>query len=626
MKKTQLIAMIITGMFFSSCSDEKVSVTTEKVSTVSSHRNNDSDNQGNDGKDNKETKEVKKLIEDTQTQNIVPVDLSDSLEGSTITIEPGTFTESFTIEVKTTGTLISEDYSEKLSLGDDTEEISDAVNISFENDSVKTIPVPMTVSLQINDQGLSLTGNSKNIFVIYSFVSESGEKSIGTIGQQDVEVDGGFAIFKTSLAGTYQLARSLQEQDSVEVPLVDGEAKIRETEEQTPAPVDTTIPDVKEEGRILALPTLSLSEGEGAGEVLGRIFVEAKVDYFFGFVSRKHAGDAHDCLASEDTAIFKFSSNEGHEFLFLDRSDKENTSLDYKVCVFDAARSLIGGVLQSFTPPDKTLPPMLTLTSVWSHGEKEVPSGSHGLSITLPEDIRDIAVIQVVKLRSSEATSCEGGEAISEFAPNVKETFIQSKGTPGEQVFLGVCTYDTSKNLRFQMHSGYYRMDHLIIISGLVTGNIGSLEKADSLCEQTGNSALNGVSFKAVLSDSGHKINARDRFRLKGYVRTFNGETFATPETLWSGEMRNPVLFNGKGEQFFDQDRVFTGTKSDGTASGLDCKSWTSASNEASGSVGSRSGTGKSWVEGENVSCDESRFLYCVSESTVDFGSLVIPQ
>jgi hypothetical protein len=134
-------------------------------------------------------------------------------------------------------------------------------------------------------------------------------------------------------------------------------------------------------------------------------------------------------------------------------------------------------------------------------------------------------------------------------------------------------------------------------------GNFGGLSGADAICASEASSFGYSGNWVALLSTS--SVDAKDRLVLTyPVVRATNGVVIASLN-LWSGSLSNSVGGNKD---------PWTGTKTDGTYSGSTCSGWTTSSSGGFGTVGSRTVTGSTWVEGNVKNCDHNYGLYCVEQ------------
>lgn len=149
----------------------------------------------------------------------------------------------------------------------------------------------------------------------------------------------------------------------------------------------------------------------------------------------------------------------------------------------------------------------------------------------------------------------------------------------------------------------------------LVTGDIGGLSGADSLCGTWAVAADLGGSWKAFLSTA--TVNAKDRINEVGpwynvdrATKLFNNKTGFTVGTLAAIRTEYGGAASGN---------AWTGTQSDGTADAVNCANWTDGSGFAYASVGSPSATlreGAGWMAkgGNAPTCSTPARVYCVEQ------------
>jgi hypothetical protein len=152
----------------------------------------------------------------------------------------------------------------------------------------------------------------------------------------------------------------------------------------------------------------------------------------------------------------------------------------------------------------------------------------------------------------------------------------------------------------------------------LMTGKLGGLSGADSLCGVWAQAATLGGSWKAFLSTSGSTgVNAKDRinevgpwYNVNRTTKLFNNKTGFTIGTL--AAIRTEYGGSASGN-------AWTGTKADGTADGTqNCSNWSNETTEYA-SMGTPSKTlseGAAWMAkgGNAPACSTPARVYCIEQ------------
>lgn len=146
------------------------------------------------------------------------------------------------------------------------------------------------------------------------------------------------------------------------------------------------------------------------------------------------------------------------------------------------------------------------------------------------------------------------------------------------------------------------------------TGNLGGLAGAAALCKQAADAAGLGGQWVAWLSTNGN--NAVDRLTGVGPWQLVDGTVIATNKVdLTDGAMPQRLRRTEKN-QVIDtlDDRVWTATNPNGTATAPDCNGWTANAN-ARGIVGQANEANGAWTNldtGANgEGCGNTNRLYC---------------
>jgi hypothetical protein len=151
------------------------------------------------------------------------------------------------------------------------------------------------------------------------------------------------------------------------------------------------------------------------------------------------------------------------------------------------------------------------------------------------------------------------------------------------------------------------------VTSGTWTGEFGSLEAADLLCEEQAQIGGLGTGWKALLSDAAQDVASR--VVVTGVVRNMNGDILALDSAgLWDGVLDDLTGFDQFGQP--TTAAVWTGsTELGGVSMGFDCDGWAPSSGQAKGMTGHVNALDSYWIEGSWQFCTvELRGLYCLSQ------------
>lgn len=144
---------------------------------------------------------------------------------------------------------------------------------------------------------------------------------------------------------------------------------------------------------------------------------------------------------------------------------------------------------------------------------------------------------------------------------------------------------------------------------------VSGIEAGDSICNNLAEQAglpFQG-SYKAWLSDD--SVAAAERFEQRGGWQRPDGiEVASTLADLTDGQLFASVIQDETGEYQVNND-IWTGTNTNGSASGFDCENWSSAEEGNSGITGRNRNTIASWTAFTTRQCSQtSTHLYCLSD------------
>jgi hypothetical protein len=147
------------------------------------------------------------------------------------------------------------------------------------------------------------------------------------------------------------------------------------------------------------------------------------------------------------------------------------------------------------------------------------------------------------------------------------------------------------------------------------TGNLGGLTGADQKCAAAALVANLGGSgrWAAWLSTAKDDVRAVDRVTSDGPWQLVNGDVLATSKAdLTDGDLQRPPRRTEKNVEINAvNDRVWTGTKPDGTSAQYDCALWTSGAGQSAGHVGEANNSGGNWSLAGPETCNNVNRLYC---------------
>lgn len=153
------------------------------------------------------------------------------------------------------------------------------------------------------------------------------------------------------------------------------------------------------------------------------------------------------------------------------------------------------------------------------------------------------------------------------------------------------------------------------VTDGTWTGNLGGLAGADQRCAAAALAASLGGSGRWVawLSTANDNVRAVDRVTSDGPWELVNGDILANSKAdLTDGDLQRAPRRTEKNEVINQvNDRVWTGTKGDGTPAQYDCALWTSGGGGSAGHVGEANNQGGGWTLADVETCNNVNRLYC---------------
>ncbi len=165
---------------------------------------------------------------------------------------------------------------------------------------------------------------------------------------------------------------------------------------------------------------------------------------------------------------------------------------------------------------------------------------------------------------------------------------------------------------------------HRVFVLGTATLVSGvGVSHLDGRCQGLAGAAGLTMTYKAIVGASG-AVGAKAR--LEALIDTtgefHKWDTTTDPVVanswadLWDGSIDLPIDRSQTGALIDSSTSgVWAGTNDDGTAHASNCTSWTDPTAGASAVVGKSTASNGTWIEDTTKTCDNSAYLYCVSET-----------
>ena len=148
----------------------------------------------------------------------------------------------------------------------------------------------------------------------------------------------------------------------------------------------------------------------------------------------------------------------------------------------------------------------------------------------------------------------------------------------------------------------------VFVTSTTYAGSFGGPGAADNLCQMRAMSAGLSGSYVAWLSVG--PIAATSLVTSNGPWFLPTGELAVQRSDVQGGMgIQHAIDVDEHGSP--QGDEAWTGTRPDGTPTGMDCSSWSASVNAANGTVGNVIGNGPGWTERRSVACTALKHLYC---------------
>ncbi len=205
------------------------------------------------------------------------------------------------------------------------------------------------------------------------------------------------------------------------------------------------------------------------------------------------------------------------------------------------------------------------------------------------------------------ATSGAGGATASSAASSGATGATATSGTTSTGTGGVVCTH------------------YVFLTNNTYAGDFNKADPngADALCTAEAKAGSLTGTWKAVISDA--TTPANKRITVTGNVCLADDGIKKPSTTLvsdvnawWLGPHKLPIDHTAGGTKPDDgvYPYVWTGTKFDGSASGVDCSSWKITTPPAAGTYGYHDKTADYWLDskGQIDGCQNNRRLYCISQ------------
>lgn len=155
--------------------------------------------------------------------------------------------------------------------------------------------------------------------------------------------------------------------------------------------------------------------------------------------------------------------------------------------------------------------------------------------------------------------------------------------------------------------------------SASFNGNLGGLAGADAKCQAAADAAapLDKYIWKALISDS--TTDASSRVTINYPVMNTNDEVIATANLFGGGMSSKLVQYNEFG-QVRTSPLVWTGSTTAGVKTTYHCSNWSNSTSGSSGTSGQVTNQ-TYWLGRNQISCNTSYGLYCVSQGLKSGGS-----
>lgn len=155
----------------------------------------------------------------------------------------------------------------------------------------------------------------------------------------------------------------------------------------------------------------------------------------------------------------------------------------------------------------------------------------------------------------------------------------------------------------------------VFVSSQVRSGNLGGLAGADAWCKQLATAASLGGSGKWVAWLSVNGTDAIDRVTARGPWQLVTGQLVAsTKASLTSGSLLAPIRRTESGTLVApSDDRVWTGTRANGTSQDLACNGWSSGGS-GFGSVGEAEFANADWTAQSIEACANANRVYCFEQ------------
>jgi hypothetical protein len=249
--------------------------------------------------------------------------------------------------------------------------------------------------------------------------------------------------------------------------------------------------------------------------------------------------------------------------------------------------------------------------------------GEIAVTITTPATLTMFDHFELRRDSGTFAPTCDGGtimESGYSLAPSTdyNYTHYYSAGTFHS---YRVCVYDSSNRLTndfavfraARSKGGALNYKRAFVTTAIGSGNRSGLTGMDSACNSAASTAGLGGTWKVIASDN--TTSAKDRLTVPMPILNMAGQTVAVDYAdLWDGTISSPIQYDQVGAQKGAGVLVWTGSDAAGVLTASSCSGWTSTA--SSGSVGSVSATGQTWIKtGTPSTCSTATLAqYCLEQ------------
>ncbi len=206
------------------------------------------------------------------------------------------------------------------------------------------------------------------------------------------------------------------------------------------------------------------------------------------------------------------------------------------------------------------------------------------------------------------------------FADGTVEDYTSTKGW----ITYTACVFDTAGNLTAIAHSDAFQygvptdVKRAFITATTYDGNLGGIGGANTICNNAGQAAINGTTWKAMLADSTHEIYSNNNYSVSNLTFDFAGNLVG--QSLYEIFSQYPtsadfITTDQNGTTIAAGTKIWTGTTGYGYDSTYNCSDWSSNSSGVTGTYGVKSSSwGANRLADSEVACNTQAHLYCIQQ------------